>query len=104
MSDLQRKLWNAGFQLLATGGGFNAYAKPLFGNRYVLLCDNNNQVDDISDDDFIVGLEEEGSPLVCILRHGDVSTVRVEAYEPVTLTDSDRSTIKGALASVGVQI
>jgi len=105
-NDLQRKLWNAGFTLGSTGGGCYAYFKTLEGNRYVLLTDSSGIATDCSDDDFIVGLEEEGTQLAYILRDGSRSLTEVENYagNPTIDPARDYQTIEAALAAFGVQL
>lgn len=103
--ELQRRLWNAGFSVWDTGGGFHAYAKVLDDGNVVMLCDNDNQISDVTDDDFIVGLQDsEGSPLAEFVKidrtlkyydHGKGSVV--------TLPEND-SSIMGALIAFRVTI
>jgi len=105
-NDLQRKLWNAGFTLESTGGGCYAYFKTIEGSRYVLLTDAGGTSADCSDDDFIVGLEEEGTQLAYILRDGSRSLTEVENYagNPTIDPARDYQTVEAALAAFGVQL
>ena len=105
-NDLQRKLWNAGFTLESTGGGCYAYFKTLEGSRYVLLTDAGGTSADCSDNDFIVGLEEEGTQLAYILRDGGRSLTEVENYSgnPTIDPARDYQTVEAALAAFGVQL
>ena len=106
MSDLQRKLWNAGFTRESTGGGCYAYYKAIEGKRYLFLTDADGTATDCADDDFIVGLEEEGTQLAYILRDGSRSLTEVENYagNPTIDPTRDYQTIEAALAAFGVQI
>ena len=104
---LQRKLCNAGFTRESTGGGCYAYFKTLEGSRYVLVTDAGGTSADCSDDDFIVGLEEEeGTQLAYILRDGGRSLTEVENYggNPTIDPARDYQTIEAALAAFGVQL
>jgi len=106
VSDLQRKLWNAGFTFESTGGGCYAYYKAIEGNRYLFLTDADGTATDCADDDFIVGLEKEGTQLAYIMRDGFQSRVEVENYSGNPTVDPSREylTIKSALAAFGVRI
>jgi hypothetical protein len=106
VSDLQRKLWNAGFTRESTGGGCYAYFKTISGNRYLFLTDADGTATDCADDDFIVGLEEDGTQLAYILRDGSRSLTEVENYagNPTIDPTRDYPTIESALAAFGVQI
>jgi hypothetical protein len=88
MSELQRKLWNAGFTRESTGGGCYAYYKALEGKRYLFLTD------------------ADGTQLAYILRDGSRSLVEVENYagNPTIDPSRDYPTIESALAAFGVQI
>ena len=100
-----------GFELWPTGGGFYAYAKKLDGNRYLLVCDNDNQVGGLSDDDFIVGLEDEdGISIAHVLRQIDTNgnskktIIEVENYMggPTLQPSFNPSNLEEALAGFGV--
>lgn len=106
MSDLQQKLRSAGFTRESTGGGCYAYYKSIGGNRYLFLTDAGGTATNCADDDFIVGLEEEGTQLAYILRDGSRSLTEVENYagNPTIDPTRDYQTIESALAAFGVQI
>ena len=105
-NELSRQLCAAGFTRESTGGGCYAYYKPIEGNRYLFLTDADGTATDCADDDFIVGLEEEGTQLAYILRDGSRSLVEVENYSGNPTVDPSRQylTIKSALAAFGVQL
>lgn len=103
--ELQRRLWNAGFAVCSTGGGFYAYAKVLEDGNAVMICDNDNQIDDVTDDDFIVALRHhDGAPLAEFVKSG--GTLEYFDYgkgSVVTLRENGAS-IMGVLIAFGVTI
>ena len=102
--ELQRRLWNAGFAACSTGGGFNAYAKVLADGKVLFICDNENQLDDISDDDFIISLQEEGSPLAEFVKVGDTLSYYDHTNAAEVVRENNGATIVAALSVFGVQI
>lgn len=100
------RMLNLGFRCGKTGGGCYAYYKSIGGNRYLFLTDADGTATDCADDDFIVGLEEEGTQLAYIMRDGSRSLTEVENYagNPTIDPTRDYQTIEAALAAFGVQI
>lgn len=101
---IENKLIATGFERISTGGGCYAYYKPVNGNRYVIVTDSGGIATNITNDDYIVGLEEEGFQLAYILRDGSRSLVEVENYagNPTIDPSRDYATVDAALAAFGV--
>jgi len=103
---IENQLINAGFERISTGGGCYAYCKLLADPRYIIVTDSGGIATDITDDNYIVGLEEEGLQLAYILRDGSRSLTEVENYagNPTIDPSRDYATVSAALAAFGVQL
>ena len=102
---IENKLIDAGFERISTGGGCYAYHKPLDGSRYIMVTDSGGIATNITNDNYIVALEDEGFQLAYILRDGSRSLVEVENYagNPTIDPSRDYATVSAALAAFGVQ-
>lgn len=101
---IENQLINAGFERISTGGGCYAYCKLLEDPRYIIVTDSGGIATDITDDNYIVGLEEEGFPVADISRHDSISYVTNHTAEPVVDPSREYATVSAALAAFGVQL
>ena len=91
---IENQLINAGFERISTGGGCYAYCKLLEDPRYIIVTDSGGIATDITDDNYIVGLEEEGFPVADISRHDSISYVTNHTAEPVVDPSREYATVR----------
>jgi hypothetical protein len=101
---IENQLIDAGFERISTGGGCYAYCKPINGTRYVLVTDYGGIATNVTDDDYIVGMDDDGFPVADISRHDSISYVTNHTAEPVVDPSRDYATVSAALAAFGVQL
>ena len=103
--NIKQRLTDAGFTIWSTGGGFYAYAKTLADGNVLMVCDNSNQVDELSDADFIVSLQDDGgSPLAEFVKNGNTLEYIDHVNTAQVSRDNNGATLEAALSVFGVTL